>query len=154
MAAWVSFQSAIQLSVGANLAIFALPNLSQPAIQTASRRWDALLSVVPASEPGHTEIRARMLEFQRLKRELERANSQIRRLSLWIAAPSAVLLVVASYLAERQLTPLESCIVAASFVLGAIPAVVLVGLNERASTTLRSLDDERMAFQAQAASGG
>jgi hypothetical protein len=91
-ASWGSFQSAIQLVVGANLALFALPKLRQPVIETETGRWEALLqSVLTVDADRQTAIRSAHVRFITALYKVEGKIDAVKGFSLATAAFAAIM---------------------------------------------------------------
>jgi hypothetical protein len=144
-ASWGSFQSAIQLVTGTNIALYALPNLGQPVIETETRRWVAL---VEASRDQGEElrrlVRAGNVSFQASLRGLERKTGAVRHFALWVAALAAVALLKSSAYPDAPPDPILWAVIG----IGAVPSVVLAGLNLRARRKAGEAANRRHDLQA------
>jgi hypothetical protein len=135
-----SFQSAVQFVAGANLALFALPNLRQPALEEETRKWVALTAAVRPSAEEWAQVRVSRLKFLDLQRDLYQKSAFAKTLSLWFAAVYAGLLIWTSAAAE---VPTDGGFWVLVSVAGAIPAAVLVDLNAKSRMRLEKLRVER-----------
>lgn len=147
---WGSFQSAIQLVTGTNIALYALPNLGQPVIETETRRWAAL---VEASRDQREElrslVRAGNISFQTSLRGLERKTGVVRQCALLVAALAAIALVRSSCYPDEPPDPILWAVI----VFGSAPSIVLAGLNFRARRKIGDSAERRRQLQVQCEAG-
>lgn len=141
---WANYQSAFQLVVGANLAIAALPPLGQPALDAERRRWESLLRLASIEHERHAEVRAGMVEFAAARRELERQVDSVRKACWWLATAATGVLLFATYFADSEV---NIFIATVTIVVGALPALVLVGLNRRARNRLGASSGARRGLE-------
>lgn len=148
---WGSFQSAIQLAAGTNIALYALLNLGQPAIETEAARWKSLVEDARyAGDQLRLEVGAGRTRFHDAIQELSDKASVVRRLALWVAAVATVVLLRASCWPDDS--P-NSPLLWGTLVVGAVPAVVLAGVNVCATRLIERISEHRRALQSRCNAG-
>jgi hypothetical protein len=99
---WGSFQSAIQLVDGMNIALFALPTVRLSTTTAERRRWESLLSAVPLSQPTHATVRYAFVRFVREQRNIEGRDPATRSACLVAAAITTPVLLWAAQFANDK----------------------------------------------------
>jgi len=132
-----SFQSIIQLASGANLAIFALPELGQAELSVEAKRWQSTLDLARAQNSASLiSVMAGRSEFQRQWSQLVEQNASIRRFALFVSFVCGLYLIRMS--AFPDLPPEVGTYVV--LFLGLVPPIILLGKNHE---TRKILDVSR-----------
>lgn len=126
-----TFQSAIQLVSGANLAVFALPGMGQGDVTLEKRRWSALLTKLEGlASQQWVEAFAESSAFAARCLEEDVGRQAIRRFALVVSILAALYLVFASAAPDRAVDHVTWIVLA----LGVAPALAL--LARHAETTV------------------
>ncbi len=139
-----TFQSAVQLVSGANLAIFALPKLGQEKLEMEARRWSAAVEAVRVRPAGplstdHIQVAAEYAEFRKKWDALTAGSAAVRQLALLISV------VAASYLVWMSAYPDDppNLFIGILITAGAVPGLVLVGRDDDARKLIREFSAKR-----------
>jgi hypothetical protein len=127
-----------------NLAIGAFPSLRQPAIETESRRWQALLQLAEPGHALHSEVRTSHIGFVLAARRLDARFNGIRRACWLVSLIATSALTWASFRADEKANTWLAAILLA---LGATPGVALLVLNWHASRVLKVSSLRRQALE-------
>lgn len=145
-ATWETFQSALELAAGANMALYAFPQLAQQEIDTEGRRWKSLIEDLRYSNPrAVVGARSDHVIFLDGVHRFDEIGIQIRRLALWAAAVSAAALLYASLYPKAE----ADRILLGVFAIGVAPALGLTITNLRARGNLELSKEKRLKLQAQ-----
>jgi hypothetical protein len=131
---WFHYHTAFELLAGANLALFALPNLREPAIAGEARRWASLQAIAGPGHCRHTDVLAGVSAFRRATRDIERQIEGVRMFCLANAALCTGTLLWATARAEETPDPLGPWIILS---MALAPAIILFGLDGNARSRLR-----------------
>jgi hypothetical protein len=147
---WFHYHSAFELVVGVNLAIFALPNLREPAIHAEADRWVRLLRLIPPDHDEFVPSREGARSFALVRRELEKQTDVVRFACLVVVAVCAGFLYWGTAVADD--VPTYPCVIWFVIALSWMPVIVLCGLDVAArcrlaesSRTRRSLENKALA---------
>jgi hypothetical protein len=135
-----SFQSAIQLVSGANLAVFALPGMGQGDMDLEKRRWSALLSNLEESA-GQLWVEAFAASSAFAARCLDEdvGRQEVRRFALIVSVIAALYLVFASIAPDRAVDVFTWIVL----LLGLAPALALVARHADTTTWLNESRNRR-----------
>jgi len=135
-----SFQSAIQLVSGANLAIFALPHLGQARLAMEAQRWDKELQLAQIKAPDKViEVLKEASDYQSKWDQLAETNGRIRVVSLIISCVAALYLIWMSVFSDTQADFWTGAII----VLGFVPGLALAARNAEARRLVKEYADKR-----------
>jgi hypothetical protein len=98
-----SFQSAVQLVSGANLAVFALPRLGQAKVDIEEQCWRSVLMVLKEKNAGLALLALR--DYSKLSTDryaIDLKTLTVRRFALMVSVISALYLVWCSYLPDNN----------------------------------------------------
>jgi hypothetical protein len=135
MPEWYHYHSAFEFSAGVDLALFAIPALRQPAIETETKRWLALSQIPSRDHQRYPDIRNGLRRFELIKREIERRTDRVRTYSLWLVALCGAFLAWGTAFADA--TPTEPLLLWLALFVALTPAIIFVGLDARARCILR-----------------
>ncbi len=147
---WFHYHTAFELLAGANLALFALPNLRRPAIDGEEKRWASLLSIVPQGDLLYGRVLAGVSGFRRAVVSVEGQADSVRAFCLVMAAVCAGTLLVATANADETPDPATPWIVIAASL---APSIVLFGLDAKARCKLRESSVLRRSLENEALQG-
>jgi hypothetical protein len=135
-----SFQSVIQLASGANLAIFALPELGQAELNVEAKRWQSTIGLAQAQNSvSLISFMAGRSEFHRQWSQLVHQNALIRRFALFVSIVCGLYLIRMS--AFPDLPPELGTY--AVLLLGLVPPIILLGKNHETRKILEESRNKR-----------
>jgi hypothetical protein len=144
---WYHYHTALELLAGANLALFAFPNLRQPAIEAEHRRWLSLLEAVSPGHCNYVEVLAGMAAFSQARRQIEQQTDSVRAFCLVVAVLCTGTLLWATARAEDRPDPLGPWL---AITVSLAPGIVLVGLDGNARYRLQESSAVRRRLEKEA----
>jgi hypothetical protein len=144
---WYHYHTAFELLAGANLALFAFPNLRQPATEAEHRRWVSLLEAVRPGDNAYVRVLAGLSAFRQARQRIEQQTDSVRAFCLVVAVLCTGTLLWATARAEERPAPLGPWLV---ILVALAPAIVLVGLDGAARCRLRESAAVRRCLEKEA----
>ncbi len=138
-----TYQSVIQLISGANLAIFALPQLGQASLDMESKRWERAVQLALFKSPDdQIEALRHSSEYDLKREELISGNGNIRSLALAISLISSIYLIYISAFSGGSANVWTGLLIVAGFA----PGLALAARNANARSLLYEYSRKRNAL--------
>jgi hypothetical protein len=143
---WYHYHSALELLAGANLAIYAFPNIRRPAIEGEEDRWDKLLAAATTGTPPYPRVLEGISDFRREKQIIVQRRDDVRSWCLIVAILCVGTLLWATAWPEDQPFPGGPWTV---ILVSLGPAIFFFGLDVDARYRLRQSSAVRRSLESE-----
>lgn len=142
---WYHYHSAFELAVAVDLAIFALPNIREPAITAETGRWERLCLIVPPNHAQYVESRTAMRTFLLVKRDIDAKLEHVRGFCAILVAICSCVLVWGTVFADEVPTAVD--LIWLIWGISVTPVVIVAGLDGAARRRLLASSSVRQRIE-------